>query len=62
MGLFAANYHELLFQPKDLLLLREERERKKERETDRHTEISLKTGCKSAFFLIIDTTRTQEIR
>lgn len=33
MGLFAANYHELLFQPKDLLLLREEREREK-RERD----------------------------
>lgn len=48
MGIFAANYHELLFQPKDLLLLREEREREKER--DGRTEISLKTGCKSAFF------------
>lgn len=31
MGLFAANYHELIFQPKDLLLLRE---REKERLDD----------------------------
>lgn len=35
MGLFAANYHELLFQLKDLLLLREERRRERERWTDR---------------------------
>lgn len=35
MGLFAANYHELLFQLKDFLLLREERGRERERRTDR---------------------------